>query len=258
MPNIKSKYAFQFSVQMMVPEIYFWTFTNPTVEDIDVTIKRWTAFQRRLIKCFPLVSGLRVFEMHKTHWDGYCHGLHVHALFNIFLPVNIVRRLFEDLGGGRINVKKVAQGTGLYLAKYLGKDRADCLAGKRLWACVGKPEHSHAKDIVVESKWTEAYKFLSCIIVGFSALDWVTRLNITTLFVSGKTIEDAMGGAGLQSADRDEPPIPSPSEIKWRDTRRKVIAEQDMEESERYAQELADRDELWEEQKRERTKQINA
>jgi len=75
-----------------------------------------------------------------------------------FLPVQIVRRIAERHGFGRIHVKRCGKWVGDYLAKYLSKEvRAACLKGKRLWAGFGMATWCRVKDINVRSWLGQEY-----------------------------------------------------------------------------------------------------
>ena len=75
------------------------------------TRKRWNHLLTLLLRRWPNLQGLRVFELHKEH------GLHVHLLTNQFIDVNEARELAERAGWGRIHVKRVASEQAGYLAK---------------------------------------------------------------------------------------------------------------------------------------------
>jgi len=75
-----------------------------------------------------------------------------------YLPVQIVRRIAERHGFGRINVKRYGKCVADYLAKYLSKAvRAGCLKGKQLWAALGDATWTRVKDIIVKSWLGEEY-----------------------------------------------------------------------------------------------------
>ena len=119
-----------------------WTFTWPTVVDIIVVRNAWNHFLNSgsgLLRSSPLVSGLRVFEVHPGEDGEHSHGLHIHFVVNQRLPVDIVRIIAQRAGFGRIHVKRVKERKhALYLSKYLRKqDRTEALIGCRLWAEFG-------------------------------------------------------------------------------------------------------------------------
>ena len=154
----KSKAAFLFSVERLFAEVehaYLWTFTFPDVPSIDEGAQRWRRLVQWFDRCFKgTVWGLRVYELHKTH------GLHLHALRNRHVRVEIVRPAAKRYGFGRIHVKLVDKAGAKYLAKYLTKQgRPECFEGKRLWAAFGAFCHCKVKDVEVTSDFTEAVKF---------------------------------------------------------------------------------------------------
>lgn len=149
MGNMKSKVAFKFNVERLFDTsktgVYFWTSTFREVLTVKEASKRWSAFSKEIVRELG-VFGIRVYELHDEH------GLHIHWLVDRFLPVQIVRRIAERHGFGRIHVRRVGKDIGDYLAKYLSKEiRAACLKGKRLWAAFGAVTWTRVKDINVSS-----------------------------------------------------------------------------------------------------------
>ena len=149
MGNQKSRIAFKFNVDRLFESskggVFFWTSTFEKVLTVQEASKRWSGFSKELVRELN-VSGLRVYELHDEH------GLHVHWLADRFLPVQIVRRIAERHGFGRIHVKRCGKWVAEYLAKYLSKEvRAGCLKGKRLWAAFGDATWTRVKDIIVRS-----------------------------------------------------------------------------------------------------------
>ncbi len=65
--------------------------------------------------------------MHKSH------GLHVHLVTNRFIDVNVALVLAKNAGWGRIHVQRIPMERAGYLAKYLSKQRPECLKRWRLW-----------------------------------------------------------------------------------------------------------------------------
>ena len=86
------------------------------------------------------------------------HGLHVHLVTNRFIDVNVVRALALKAGWGRIHVKRIPAEKAEYLAKYLSKDRPECLKGWRLWAGFGNWEWTKVKDVVFDSPFSRIYR----------------------------------------------------------------------------------------------------
>ncbi|MDR3401477.1 MAG: hypothetical protein P4L99_03175 [Chthoniobacter sp.] len=203
MPSQKSKFALQFTLQKFPEHLYFWTFTWAVALDVDEACKLWDRFlhHRGFCDAFPHVSGLRVFEMHPGKRIGdetFSHGLHVHAVIDRYAPVDIVRSIWErEAKGGRLHVKKIPREGAIYIGKYLSKQRPECLGRRHLWAAFGACEASRCKDIVVNSRWTEAYKFLSLAINGFSKLRYDERARLVSHFVVGENIEAALDSIGL-------------------------------------------------------------
>jgi hypothetical protein len=60
------------------------------------TRKRWNRFLTVMLRQWPELQGVRVFELYEEH------GLHVHLATNRFIGVNVVRELAERAGWGRI------------------------------------------------------------------------------------------------------------------------------------------------------------
>jgi hypothetical protein len=79
------------------------------------------------------------------------HGLHVHLVTNQFIDVNRARELATHAGWGRIHVMPMPSEHSGYLAKYLSKERPECLYRWRLWAGFGKGwEWTKVKDVIRE------------------------------------------------------------------------------------------------------------
>ena len=205
--GLKSKLAFEATVRGMNAELYMWTFTNKDVELLSVTAKRWHRFcsnpSLSLRAAFPGIAGVRVFEMHAINADGECHGWHVHALVNQYLPVDIVRILAEHHGFGRIHVKQIPRERALYAGKYLAKSRRESMTGVRLWAAFGCCDAVKVRDIRVESRWTDVYALLKRSIHGWNSLPWRTRVKIITMFLWGRG-EEAMKAMKFRPANDRE------------------------------------------------------
>jgi hypothetical protein len=95
---------------------------------------------------------LRVFELHKNH------GLHVHLVTNRWIDVNVARELAFLAGWGRIHVIRIPPERASYLAKYLSKDRPECLKGWRMWAGFGDWDWTEVKDVVFDSLFCRIYR----------------------------------------------------------------------------------------------------
>jgi hypothetical protein len=191
MGNIKSRKAFKFSMELLqdnttLPDGYLWTFTFKEVLDLPEAMKRWNKFcssgndrNQNLVNCFPAMGGLRVVEQHpgrdKLFPEMSSHGFHFHLATTDWLSVDVVRSLWERLAmGGRIDVKRIPKDKFMYLGKYLAKQRGQ-FKGVRQWSTVGTAERISARDIICNSHWTEAYKFLRVAIHGFNKLPWNNR-----------------------------------------------------------------------------------
>lgn len=129
--------------------LYFWTFTLPTKIPVKDAAKMWARLADYLKRHVPGFAGVRVFEEHpgRAFFSllygvsfGESHGLHVHFLSTRFYDVSLVRHVAQNLGWGRIHVKRVDQNrerVANYMAKYLSKKRPENLKGMRLVGYVG-------------------------------------------------------------------------------------------------------------------------
>jgi hypothetical protein len=164
MASRKSRIAFKFNVERLFEEsasgVYFWTSTFRDVLTVRQASRKWSAFAKDLVRELG-VFGIRVYELHDEH------GLHIHWLVDRFLPVQIVRRIADRHGFGRIHAKRCGKWVGEYLAKYLSKEvRAACLKGKRLWAGFGNATWCRVKDINVRSWLGDEYRRIRAGAVG--------------------------------------------------------------------------------------------
>jgi hypothetical protein len=150
----KSKAAFLFaSKRLGKQQLFMWTFTFKDVLAVKETRKRWNHLLTLLLRTWPNLQGLRVFELHQEH------GLHVHLLTNQFIEVNQARQLALQAGWGRIHVRRAASEQAGYIAKYLSKERPDCLKGWRLWAGFGGGwEWTKVKDVIRETLFSKIYR----------------------------------------------------------------------------------------------------
>src|SRR5205823_3959122 len=150
----KSKAAFLFASQTLgKQQLYLWTFTFKELLAVKETRKRWNYLLTLLLRTWPRLQGLRVFELHEEH------GLHVHLVTNQFIDVNRARELATQAGWGRIHVTAMPSGHAVYLAKYLSKDRTECLYRWRLWAGFGKHwEWTKVKDVIRETLFSSVYR----------------------------------------------------------------------------------------------------
>src|SRR5437660_8104485 len=118
----KSKAAFLFGSQTLgKQQLFLWTFTFPGLLAVTETRERWNYLLTLLKRTWPMLQGIRVFELHGQH------GLHVHLITNQFIDVNRARELATQAGWGRIHVKRIPTECTAYLAKYLGRKRPGCL-----------------------------------------------------------------------------------------------------------------------------------
>jgi hypothetical protein len=150
----KSKAAFLFSAQTLgKQQLYLWTFTFKEVLAVKETRKRWNHLLTLLLRKWEGLQGLRVFELHIEH------GLHVHLITNRFIDVYVARELAERAGWGRIHVTRMPSEHSGYLAKYLSKERPECLKRWRLWAGFGKSwEWTRVKDVTPETLFSRVYR----------------------------------------------------------------------------------------------------
>ena len=149
----KTKAAYLFATQTLGKQpLFMWTLTFKEVLDIKDTRKKWNYLLTLIKRRWSELCGLRVFEMHKMH------GLHVHLVTNRFIDVNVVRALAIKAGWGRVHVMRIPAEKAAYLAKYLSKERAECLKGWRLWAGFGKWEWTKVKDVLLDSPFSNIYR----------------------------------------------------------------------------------------------------
>jgi len=152
--------AFTFSAERLFDEyqkIYFWTFTF-----IDVPINDelanddWHTLHHRMRRVWPNLKGLKVTELHRSH------GIHYHALVNMRIPIERVKRLARGSGAlfgdkryldfGRMEVKRCDRDAVAYLTSYLRKGykaKYNVYAGRR-WGTIGGFAATHCRDIVYD------------------------------------------------------------------------------------------------------------
>ncbi len=117
------------------------------------TRKRRNHLLTLLLRAWPELQGLRVFELHEEH------GLHVHLVTNQFINVNRARQLAAQAGWGRIHVTRMPSEHAGYLAKYLSKERFECLHRWRLWAGFGRGwDWTKVKDVIRETLLSRVYR----------------------------------------------------------------------------------------------------
>ncbi len=150
----KSKAAFLFASQTLGKQrLYLWTFTFKELLAVKETRTRWNHLLTLLLREWPNLQGLRVFELHQEH------GLHVHLVTNQFIDVNRARELATQAGWGRIHVTPMPGEHAGYIAKYLSKERPECLYRWRLWAGFGQGwEWTKVKDVIRETLFSKIYR----------------------------------------------------------------------------------------------------
>jgi hypothetical protein len=150
----KSKAAFLFASKTLgKQQLFLWTFTFRELLGVKDTRKRWNHLLTLLLRTWPSLQGLRVFELHESH------GLHVHLITNQFIDVNRARELATRAGWGRIHVVRMPSEHAGYLAKYLSKERPECLHRWRLWAGFGQGwEWTKVKDVIRETMFSRIYR----------------------------------------------------------------------------------------------------
>jgi hypothetical protein len=123
----KSHAAFVFASRTLGKQkLFMWTFTFADLLGVKDTRRRWNHLLTLLVRTWPELQGIRVFEMHKEH------GLHVHLLTNRYIRVEQARELALQAGWGRIHVMPMPAEHANYVAKYLSKERPECLKRWRL------------------------------------------------------------------------------------------------------------------------------
>lgn len=140
---------------------YFWTATFYTLHADWECLTLWRKFLNHLRKVIgPGWGGVRVAELHKER------GVHFHFLINLRVGIDLVRRIAQCYGIGRIDVRRVrptgfmkdgslAVNVAKYMAKYLSKQREAPLtqSGRRArrWAAFGDIDATRISDLVNES-----------------------------------------------------------------------------------------------------------
>lgn len=149
----KSKAAFLFASQTLGKQrLFLWTFTFKELLAVKETRKRWNHLLTLLLRTWPKLQGLRVFELHEEH------GLHVHLITNQFIDVNRARELATQTEWGRIHVMRMPSEQAGYQAKYLSKERPECLYRWRLWAGFGKGwKWTKVRDVIRGTLFSRIY-----------------------------------------------------------------------------------------------------
>lgn len=214
MPSKKSSIACRFSIETLagkLPNLYMWTFTWAEVKAVTEAKKLWNRFVHDpdgWVAAFPYMSGIRVFEIHPgadPFVPDLSHGLHVHALIDKRIPVDIVRSIWTRKGGGRLHVLRIPAEKAMYIGKYLSKSRIECLEGTRLWGPIGRSHTHKVKDIVVDSRWTATYQWMATIIHDFDKLRWDQRARLVTSFVFTDSLELSLQSIGMSESWESTP-----------------------------------------------------
>jgi hypothetical protein len=156
----KSKFAFEQSVEKLFrdsQEVYFWTLTFVKVPWCHSdALHKWQKLHQALRKHEPLMKGLRVTELHKSH------GIHFHLLLDERVGIDLITRLSRPWGFGRIEVKIADLGSATYLSKYLSKQYMEdtpSFRGRRRWGVIGKLSATRCSDLVYETDYTRNRAF---------------------------------------------------------------------------------------------------
>ncbi len=193
----KSRAAFLLSLQQLSrrhghrpDELYLWTFTLPAVMSIKEAKAMWNNLLTQLHERWPLLRGIRVFELHDTH------GLHVHLVTSGWMFVGDVRVIAEQVGWGRINVRTIpVAAAGNYLSKKFNR-REPCLRGWRLWESIGDWVSTKVKDVVVDSPFTRIYYACKSWLGWESNHDFLHRMQIVKCLVLRTICEGWTDGLG--------------------------------------------------------------
>lgn len=115
----KTKAAFLFAARTLGKNdrLFMWTFTFKDVLNIKDTRKKWNYLLTLLLRAWPMLQGVRVFELHEEH------GLHVHLVTNSFIDVNCARVLAEK-GGMGPNTRKAHPSGARWLPSEVFEQRA--------------------------------------------------------------------------------------------------------------------------------------
>jgi len=143
-------------------DVKFWTFTFKTPHTAKEGSRKWNHLATLLRREFPDCKMVRVYELHPSG-----HGLHVHGITPLWLPIRTILDFAKRAGFGRIHVvdwdSRQGLQAGQYIAKYLSKERCAILRGVRLYGFVGlgADEKTLQRDIVYSSALSEIWAILS-------------------------------------------------------------------------------------------------
>src|SRR6478752_6254735 len=112
----KSKAAFLFASQTLGKQrLYLWTFTFQELLAVKETQKRWNHLLTLLLRQWPNLQGLRVFELHQPAWITRS------SRYKSVYRRESCARIGDPSGMGRIHVTPMPSEHSGYLAKYLSK-----------------------------------------------------------------------------------------------------------------------------------------
>jgi len=164
-PLSRRAMAFRWSVDTLFqfnPKIYLWTFTWKVPHSDKFYGESWKGFSRSIQNTWPLLKGMRVFEMHPGSWRtfGESHGVHVHALFNDRINIHRLQKIGERYGIGRIHVRRCNHEEAMYLAKYLTKKaERELPKGMRAFGTVGQMKcnkiFTSVRDVRIHTEFHE-------------------------------------------------------------------------------------------------------
>lgn len=142
----------------------FITFTMADVPDhVNDYRRHWNRLLTYLRRHCPEWHGIRTHELFPGRWGWCSHGLHTHVVCNDVIKEKKMREIARRAGFGRVSYKDIEPGTEFYaaryLAKYLGKKRAECLKGWQLVRTFGNYDKTRQIDIVTTSALTEAWAY---------------------------------------------------------------------------------------------------
>jgi len=150
--------AFTFTVERLAfwnPKLYFWTFTYRDVPYNDIwAMWQWSRFRMKMHNAFPLIKGVRVVELHRSH------GIHFHALINERIPLERVRRIGWPMGFGRMSVQIADTGSASYMAKYLTKAyrERNGFGQRRRWGAIGGFPVCRCRDVIYDTDYTRNHQ----------------------------------------------------------------------------------------------------
>lgn len=181
MSSLRKKASILCNVTTLANEgdLYFWTLTCPDeVHDPREFSYRWNKLRTRLMKEFPQLRGLRVYEYHPGG-----HGIHMHLVVNCFLPAAKMWRICAAAGFGHIDVRKCdgdAEDVARYLTKYITKAGTEEWHGTRVFGTFGwKGTQTRLRDIEVTTAYGTIWRGLAASLVGFSSALWFAKVEAT-------------------------------------------------------------------------------